>query len=355
VSAPARSPAARRSTAAGRLLDGLSVGVAVADASTWALRDENERFRTWFPPADGEDSLLARVPGLDPQAARTRLARGRPFRIPLEVARGARSLGVEMEIRPLPDAEGEWLVEVRDVSRQREAEYMLDSYSRLVERREREMRREQERAERLLLNIMPRSVYEELKDSGTTTPQRFPAASVLMLDFVGFTEMAISRDAGALVAELNDIFTSFDRIIEHQHCERIKTIGDAYMAVAGVPEPDPDHAVNLARAAVRMRRYLERRNAASSVKWRFRIGLGCGALIGSIVGIHKYVYDVFGPAVNLASRLESLAEPGQILLCADTCDRIRDELVVRPAGVREVRGFGEMPVHELVDEARPGH
>src|SRR5690606_22772047 len=115
-----------------------------------------------------------------------------------------------------------------NISKRKEAEYMLDSYSKMSERNAKELQREKERVEKLLLNIMPRPVYEELRDYGTTTPVRFDAASVLMLDFVGFTEMAVSRDPSALISELNDIFSAFDRIVELFNCERIKTIGDGY-------------------------------------------------------------------------------------------------------------------------------
>jgi adenylate cyclase len=131
------------------------------------------------------------------------------------------------------------IVECQNVSKIRELEYMIESYSKMVEKQNRSLQREKERAEKLLLNIMPKTVYEELKSFGVTTPTRYDAASVLMLDFVGFTEMAISQDPSALIAELNDIFTSFDPTVEKFGCERIKTIGDAYMAVSGIPEPTP--------------------------------------------------------------------------------------------------------------------
>jgi adenylate cyclase len=177
---------------------------------------------------------------------------------------------------------------------------------------------------------------------------------VLMLDFVGFQEMAVSRDPGALIAELNDVFTSFDRIVEHFRCERIKTIGDAYMAVAGLPEADPDHDQNIARAALRMRSFLRRRNASHANRWQCRIGIGRGPVIGSIVGIQKYVYDIFGPAVNLAARLEHVAEAGMILVGQETYDRIRDDFVLREIGEVEIKGFGTQFLYALEDEARKG-
>jgi len=197
---------------------------------------------------------------------------------------------------------------------------------------------------------MPRAVYEEMRDSGFTTPQRFDEATILMLDFVGFTDMAISRDPTALITELNDIFTVFDRIVEHFGCDRMKTIGDAYMAVSGLPEANADHAESMARAAVRMRRYIEKRNASHAEQWYCRIGMHSGPVIGSIVGVQKYVYDVFGPGVNLASRMEELADPMQILVSADTHERIRDQFELSDLGERDVKGFGPQSVYALVGE-----
>jgi class 3 adenylate cyclase len=242
------------------------------------------------------------------------------------------------------------VVECRDVSKQKQAEYMLESYSQLAEKNARELQREKERAERLLLNIMPKSVYEEMKEYGTVTPQRFDHATVLLLDFVGFTDMAISREPGALITELNDLFTGFDRIVELFGGERIKTIGDGYMAVAGVPEPAAEHAHNMARIALRMRRYIERRNLAHAEAWRCRIGLNSGPLIGSIVGVQKYVYDIFGPGVNLAARMEALSEPMRITISAPTYELLKDDFVCTERGPYEVQGFGTQTLYFLERE-----
>jgi adenylate cyclase len=350
ATAPAPTPAM------GALLESLNAAVAAADPETLRIRVANARFQEWFATPEGVDpeDLLGRVPGADPERARDRLERGRPYLLETEVRVGPRALSVGVELRRVELEDGPAVVvEGVSITKQKEAEYMLDSYSRMVERQTRALEQEKERVEKLLLNIMPRRVYEELKDFGTTTPQAFESASVLLLDFVGFTEMAISRDPGALIAELNDVFTSFDRIVEHFRCERIKTIGDAYMAVAGVPESDPDHDLNLAHAALRMRRFLEKRNASAANQWACRIGIGRGPVIGSIVGIQKYVYDIFGPAVNMAARLEHMCEPMQILIAADTHERIRDEFVTIPVGEVELRGFGKREVFSLEDVARP--
>lgn len=330
-------------------LQRLGVGIAVADAETFAIRFENALFFQWFAP-DGEPDapLSTRLKGLNIDRARVRLSEGRPFAYETELKIGPRKLTLAVELRRQHEDKAEFIVaECRNITKQKEAEYMLDSYSRMAEKNAREVQREKERVEKLLLNIMPHTVYEELRDFGTTTPQRFDQASVLMLDFVGFTEMAISSDPGATIAELNDIFSAFDRIAELFGCERIKTIGDAYMAVSGVPDPTSEHALHIAKTAVRMRRYLEKRNASHPTQWSCRIGIATGPLIGSMVGIQKYVYDVFGPAVNRAARLEGLCEPMHILIDENTWNLVREEFATAEFGETEVKGFGRQRLYNL--------
>lgn len=336
-----------------QVLQQLQQPVAVAEGETLRVVVGNARFFQFFPaPVDGRpDDLPGRLAKLDVERLRERLERGRPYALEAEVKSGARTVVLMVELRGhVIDGRAFVIAEARDLSKQREAEYMLDSYSRLAERRQRELEREKQRVEKLLLNIMPQSIYQELRDFGTATPQRFDAASVLMLDFVGFTSMAISRDPSSIVAELNDIFSAFDRIVELFGCERIKTIGDAYLAVSGLPDANVDHAVSIAKVAVRFRRYLEKRNAAHPTQWKCRIGIHTGPLIGSLVGIQKYVYDVFGPAVNMAARLEALADPMQIVLAEDTRALIAETFRTESLGEVEVRGFGSQHIHALVGE-----
>ncbi|MEN8176802.1 MAG: adenylate/guanylate cyclase domain-containing protein, partial [Pseudomonadota bacterium] len=310
-----------------QLVQSLSVGVAVVDPDSWTVVFENAKFFQWLPPGEDADApLTARIPGLKADRALERVAKDRPYRQEVESQAGPRAMPLSIKIQRLPQAgSGELLVECHDISKQKETEYMLESYSKMVEKNTRELQREKERGEKLLLNIMPRSVYEEMRDFGTTTPQRFDNASIMMLDFVGFTDMAISRDPAGLIAELNDMFTAFDRIVELFGCERIKTIGDAYMAVSGVPESNPDHVQNVARVALRILRYLERRNAAHPEPWRCRIGINAGPVVGSVVGIQKYVYDIFGPGVNLAARMEAQSEPMRVTLTQETYEQIKDD------------------------------
>jgi adenylate cyclase len=332
------------------LLHSLRVGIAVVDETTGRCEFENERFFEWFPPnpTDVDESVLSRVPGLDADSIRSRFERGRPFRAEAEVRTGARTTSIDVEIRPgTYDGRTVWVVECTDATKRREAEYMLDSYSRMAEKNARDVQREKERAERLLLNIMPRAVFEEMRDFGSVAPQRFDNATILMLDFVGFTSMAVSRDPGALVSELNDIFSAFDRIVELFNCERLKTIGDAYMAVSGIPEAAEDHALNVARVALRMKRYLERRNTSHREAWLGRIGLHSGPVVGSIVGVQKYVYDIFGPGVNLASRMEALSDPMQITISSETHELIHEEFLCTDLGEVEVKGFGTQRIYSL--------
>lgn len=341
-----------RTDAARAALQALDCAVACA-AADGGILFENSRFFEWFAPDPAaECDLWTRLQPPNLERARERLEQGRAYTFDVERQKGVRTICLAVTVRPLP-REGEealWLVQAFDVSKTKEAEYMLDSYSKMAERNAKDLQREKERVEKLLLNIMPRTVYEELRDYGTTTPQRFESGSVLMLDFVGFTDMAISRDPGALISELNDIFSAFDRIVELFGCERIKTIGDAYVAVSGLPEYTPDHAANIAKVALRMRRYIERRNTAHTTQWLCRIGIATGPVIGSMVGIQKYVYDIFGPAPNLAARLEALSDPMQITVNRETADALGGDFVVSPQGPVTVKGFGEVELFSLEAE-----
>jgi adenylate cyclase len=334
------------------LLKTVGLGVAVAEPESWEIVFENAQFFNWFGPDEEVDAgLNLRLPGLDSERAGERLAKGRAFKFETESGEGARKVPIEVTLRTCELGERELvLAECEDIGKRKEAEYMLDSHTRMVEKYTRDLKREKERAQKLLLNIMPRAVYEEMKDFGSVTPQRFDGATILMLDFVGFTDMAVSQDAGSVVSELNDIFSAFDRIVELFNCERMKTIGDAYMAVAGIPEPSSDHAQSIARVALRMRRYLERRNTSHREAWLGRIGIHSGPVVGSIVGVQRYVYDIFGPGVNLASRMEALAEPMEITLTEETHELIREEFICTERGVEEVKGFGEQRVFTLDGE-----
>lgn len=335
-----------------QVIQTLSYGVAVVDPRSWAILFENAKFFTWFPPGgDPDESLVERLPRFNASRALSRLEAGRSYALETESESGGRDRPINVEIRPIPDhPDGQAVLECRDLTKQRQAEFMLESYSKMAEKNARELEREKDRAERLLLNIMPKSVYEEMKDYGTVTPQQFDNASILMVDFVGHTEKEIARDPAALVTELNDIFNVFDRISDLFACERIRTVGDSYVAVSGLPDPTPDHAHNVAQVALRMLRYIERRNSAHPEAWYCRIGINSGPVIGSLVGVQKYVYDIFGPGINLAARMETLSEPMRITVSENTYQLLKDDFVCTERGEFEVKGFGPTMLYYLERE-----
>ena len=310
----------------------------------------NAQFEQWCPDLGGNAGapVYSVLPGFDPDSARLALENGSTYKFDAQVKPKRRPISLACELAPALGGGGDALVlQCQNVSKIKELKYMIDSYSKLIERQNRDLKKEKERIERILLNIMPESVCEEWKEFGVTIPQRFDEASVLMLDFVGFTDMAISRDPTKLISELNDIFTGFDRITEQFGCERLKTMGDAYVAVSGMPEPNPDHARNIAEVALRMVRFLKRRNRTSEEQWLCHIGINSGPVIGSIVGVQKYVYDIFGPGMNLAARMEPLCGPMQIVLCEDMYDLIQNDFRFLDMGEHAVQGFGVKHIYRL--------
>jgi len=335
------------------LLESAGVGLAVMRPESREIVFANKRFNDWFPgAAEGGKRIEEVLSAVDPEALRRGLDERGAFACEVSITLRRRPATLALQFaRHVKDDVAILILECQNVSKIKEMEAMIESYSRMIEKQNRTLQREKERVEKLLLNIMPRSVYDELKIFGVTAPQKYEEASILMLDFVGFTEMAIAQDPSGVITELNDLFTAFDRIAEQFGCERIKTIGDAYMAVSGIPEPVPEHAQNIARLAILILRYLERRNASHAHQWRCRIGINTGTAIGSIVGVQKYVYDIFGPGVNLAARLEALSEPMEITLCEDMHRLIRNDFYFRDRGVEEIKGFGAKRIYTL-DGAR---
>ena len=323
-----------------RLLRAIGQGIALADADTLEIGFINSAFGDWFGVPEPRQTLVDVFPDIDIAEMRAALDQGQNFQTEVTIKPKRRTLVIAITISIAP-SERLIVVECQNITRIRELEAMIESYSKMVERNTRELQREKERVERLLLNVMPKSAYEEFKTFGVVTPQLYNEVSVVMLDLVGFTKFAANNDPTITLGELNDIFTAFDRISEQFGCERIKTIGDAYLGVAGMPLPNPDHARSIANCAVRFVRYLERRNQSHTYRWQARIGIASGAAVGSVVGIQKYVYDVFGPAVNLASRLQTLAPPMTIVADGDMRHALVEEFQLSDLGMSEVRGYGE--------------
>lgn len=238
------------------------------------------------------------------------------------------------------------LLEFEDITREKRTAIVLDTYAQDLERQNTDLRRERDRSEKLLLNIMPSTVYEEWKQHGLAMPVK-NEASVLTMDFVGFSTICMERDPAELIGDMNDIFAAFDKISEHFGCERIKTLGDSYIAVSGLPVPDVNHRENIARAATSFVHYINRRNRDAGNKWHLRIGLASGPIIGSIVGIQKFVFDVFGMPVNLAARLEAISGTDQITVPVDYAARLGSDFAIDEVRVEAVKGIGDVEVGRL--------
>jgi class 3 adenylate cyclase len=336
-----------------QLLRAIGVGVALLDVDDLRLRYNNDTFAEWFAPQDKTARLADLVPGFDADAVRAALADSGRHRAEASFKMRRRTMVVALDFNlALDNGQRVAVLVCQNITRIKELESMIDSYSMMVERNTREIKREKEQVEKLLLNMMPRSVYEEYKTFGVVTPRLYEPVSVMSVDFAGFAEMVQTVDPGVIVSELNDIYTAFDRIGEQFGCERIKTIGDVYITVAGVPDPSDDHAQAVASAAVRFIRYLARRNESHPNAWECRIGIASGQVIGSVVGVQKYIYDVFGPAVTRAQRLRLLARPMTISAEGALTQALDDRFEVERLGVEDLGGGISADVHRLNEPVR---
>ncbi len=199
------------------------------------------------------------------------------------------------------------------------------------------LQREQEKSDNLLLNILPREVAADLKERGRTRATYYQSASVLFADQVGFTEFSGRTSPEDIVRTLNEIFTSFDEIVSRRDVEKIRTIGDAYMAAAGVPIEWEEHATAIVDAALDMQGFI---NTYDGIQ--FRIGVSSGPLVGGVVGTSKFQYDIWGDTVNVASRMESSGQPGRIQISDATYQLIKDEFECELRGEIDVKGKGAM-------------
>ena len=212
--------------------------------------------------------------------------------------------------------------------------------------------REQERSEQLLLNVLPSEIAVRLKAGESPIADAYEGATVLFADIVGSTTLAERLDAKQLVALLNRIFSHLDLLAESHGVEKIRTIGDNYMCVAGVPRRRADHAQVMARMALGIRAYLDQLHAAGEDRIDLRIGMNSGPCVGGVIGLRKFVFDIWGDSVNTASRLESHSMPGRIHLSNATYELIRDEFDCEPRGTIEVKGKGPMRTWFLLGERR---
>lgn len=201
----------------------------------------------------------------------------------------------------------------------------------------------QEKSEALLLNILPEEIVSILKNKPQTIADYFEGASILFADVVDFTPLSAGMTPQELVEMLNEVFSHFDLLVEKHGLEKIKTIGDCYMVASGVPRPRADHAQVLVALALEMQDYVSRGEICGH-QLSFRMGLNSGPVVAGVIGRKKFIYDLWGDAVNTASRMESHGKEGTIQISRATYELVKDDFVCEPHGTVNVKGKGEMKV-----------
>ena len=210
-----------------------------------------------------------------------------------------------------------------------------------------QLRVEREKSERLLLNVLPKSIADRLKQGESTIADSFPDVSVLFADLGDFTRRSTEVPAPELVHMLNEVFSKFDWLAELHLLEKIKTIGDAYMVVGGLPTPRPDHVEAVAEMAFDMQKVATKLNWGDGKNFELRIGISTGPVVAGIIGSKKFIYDLWGDTVNIASRMESLGQLGAIQVSEPTYEQLKDKYTFERRGKIEVKGKGKMTTYFL--------
>lgn len=212
-----------------------------------------------------------------------------------------------------------------------------------------EIEKEKQKSEKLLLNILPAQIAEELKHTGRVKPVYYSSASVLFTDFENFSTIAELMEPEDLVKELDYCFSYFDRVIEKYNLEKLKTIGDSYMCCGGIPQTNHTHPLDVIMAALQIQKFMAFRKIKKSKQnlpyWDIRIGIHSGSLLSGVIGKKKFVYDVWGDTVNLASRMESSGVAGQINISQATFDLVKDSFEVEHRGKILAKNMGEVDMY----------
>jgi adenylate cyclase len=250
----------------------------------------------------------------------------------------------EEEVRVVVSGEDEVLFIIRDISDRRRIERALYDAQR--------------KSETLLLNILPKVIADQLKknqdsvaEGNGAIAQQFSEATILFADIVDFTSQAARTRPTDLVSLLNQIFSTFDQLVEQHGLEKIKTIGDAYMAVGGLPIPRTDHTEAIADLALDMQQAIQRFQRDNGKPFQLRIGINTGAVVAGVIGIKKFSYDLWGDTVNVASRMETQGEAGKIQVTAATYQRLKHSYQFEERGAIAVKGKGEMTTYWLLGKA----
>lgn len=213
---------------------------------------------------------------------------------------------------------------------------------------ERRLREEHQKSEMILGNIFPRPIVERLKNGEVMIADRYMETTLLFSDLVGFTDLTRILTPADLVRLLDRLITGFDQLSEQMHIEKIKTIGDAYLVVSGMPIENTNHAADICRMALAMERFMDEFNRAEGLSLQIRVGINSGPVIGGVIGPKKFTFDLWGDTVNLASRLETTGVPGRIQVSQSTWELTKDLFQFEPRAPIEIKGFGSTQTYFLV-------
>jgi class 3 adenylate cyclase/type II secretory pathway pseudopilin PulG len=260
---------------------------------------------------------------------------------------GIRSTTIMMAILAVFGVSGIALVisRLRQVSR--ELEHRVNERTAELQQTNEQLLQEQEKSDRLLLNILPEAISKRLKEGQGSIADGFPEATILFADIVNFTPLSAQIAPLELVELLNQIFSAFDRLTEQYGLEKIKTIGDAYMVVGGLPTPRPDHAEAVANMALGMQQEIDRFHRELNLPLNIRIGINTGPVVAGVIGTKKFIYDLWGDTVNVASRMESQGIAGSIQVTQATYEHLQHRYHLQPRGMIVVKGKGEMMTYLL--------
>ncbi|MCB2222477.1 MAG: tetratricopeptide repeat protein [Bacteroidetes bacterium] len=233
---------------------------------------------------------------------------------------------------------------------------ILSKQKNEIERQKDEIDCERRRSDKLLLNILPEETAEELKEKGAATPRQYEMVSVLFTDFKGFTNIAEKLTPAELVEELNQCFMAFDHIIDKHNLEKIKTIGDAYMCAGGIPIANKTNPTDIIKAGLEIRDFMDtmklEREKQGKKYWELRIGIHTGSVVAGVVGKNKFAYDIWGDAVNTASRMESSGIPGKVNISGTTYELVKNNFNCTYRGKIEAKNKGEIDMY-IVEESKP--
>lgn len=225
--------------------------------------------------------------------------------------------------------------------------------SRIQFKNARKAEQEREVSDSLIRRVFPESIGQELRSKGTNLARSYQNVTVMFADIANFTRITTTMPPKRLVSTLHELFSSFDRIADHYGVEKIKTIGDAYMAAAGCPETSKDSAQRVGHFALEIMRSLESFNKRHNTRFDIRIGIHTGSLIGGVISGKRISFDIWGETVNLTSRLQSSAEPGEIIISDTTAKIFKDDFVVTEFRMVDFKGLGPTPVARLMSAKNP--